>query len=85
MRDKLRLSCFEWVEAEFAESSFLRAGGKDSHFAEAANVGVTKFAAVVEREEHMGMRRYGRFGRADDDLPGHAQMNQQRETYLASG
>ena len=80
LREKLRLRRFQRIEAELAERGFLRAGGKNPHFAEAANVGVAKFAAVVEREKYVSMRHDGRLERADDDLPGHAQMNEERET-----
>ena len=77
-------SRFERIEADLAKGRFPRLGRKDSHLAETANVGVAKFAAIVEREKHVRMRGFGRLRRADDDLPGHAQMNEQREIVRAS-
>jgi hypothetical protein len=57
----------------------------DSHAAEAANVRVAELAAVVEREKNVSVRDYRSFGRTDDKLPRHSQMNQQRRAAVVGG
>src|SRR5580658_3752415 len=81
--EELRSGCFQRVQAELAESSLVPPGGKYPHLAEAADVGVAEFAAVVQSKEDVGMRLDGRLGRAGYDLPGHSQMDQQREILRA--
>lgn len=67
---------FERIEAEFTESGFVRAIFDHSHTAEAANVRVAELAAIIEREKNVSVRDYRSFGRADDELPRHSQVNQ---------
>ena len=67
----------ERIEAEMAECRFARAIGYDSHASEAANVRVAELAAVIEREKNVSVRDYRSFGRTDDELPRHSQMDQQ--------
>jgi hypothetical protein len=66
---------FERIEAEVAQSGFAVAIFDDSHAAEAANVRVAKFTAVVEREKDVSVRHHRRFGRTNDELAGHSQMD----------
>jgi hypothetical protein len=69
---------FERIEAEFAQDGFVLAIFDDAHAAEAANVRVAEFAAIVEREKNVSVRHHRRFRRANDELPRHSQVNQQR-------
>lgn len=66
---------FERIEAEVAQSGFGRTIRDDAHATEAANVRVTKFTAVVEREKDVSVRYHRRFGRTNDKLPRHSQMD----------
>lgn len=77
-RGEFFFSSFERIETEFAESGFALAIGDDSHASEAANIGVAKLAAVVESEKDVSVRDDRSLGGADDELPRHSQMNQQR-------
>lgn len=74
---------FERIEAERAEHVRLIGVRQDSHAAEAANVGVTQLATIIEGEEDMRVRARGRFGRVHDELAGHAEMNEQGEFTVA--
>jgi len=77
-RAEFLLGSFERIEAEFAEDGLVSAADQHAHAAEAANVGVAKFAAIVQSDEDVGVRRDRSFSRTGDKLARHAEVDQQR-------
>jgi hypothetical protein len=76
---ELRLRSFEGIEAERAEDLRLVGAGQNGHTSEAANVGVTQFAAVIEREENVRVRPRGSFRGVNDELAGHTEVYEERK------
>ena len=66
------LGCFQRIKPQLAQHALIRRISEHCHSSKPANIGVTKFAAIIEPEKHVRVRRYGNFRRTSNDLPGHA-------------
>src|SRR5215467_2218326 len=91
-------ACFAGVDAarKFPAADLQRIGAESleffrqgpareiRHAAEAARVGVAQFAAIVEGKSHMRMLGKRLLGKVRCEVPGHAEMNQQRFRHLFS-
>ena len=82
-RAKFLLRRFQRVETQLAQHALVRRIREHRHSAKAANIRVTKFPAVIQREKHMRVRRNGNFRRARHDLPRHAEVDQKRRFVFA--
>ena len=83
-RAKFLLRRFQRVETQLAQHALVRRIREHRHSAKAANIRVTKFPAVIQRENHMRVRRNGNFRQAGHDLSGHTEVNQKRRFVFAS-
>jgi hypothetical protein len=72
--------CFERVKAETAEDPLSRVVRQNSKTSKSPDVRISQLAAIVERKKRVRVWHDRRFGRTRYDLPGHAQMNQERES-----
>lgn len=77
--DELRFGGFERIEAERAENGRLLRFRDDGDASEAANVGVTQLAAIIEGEKDVRVRASGSFRRIDHELTCHAEVNEESE------
>ncbi len=56
-RAKFAFAHFQRFQPQAAEDAFVRAVCQQRHAPEPAHIVVAKFAAVIEREEHVGVQR----------------------------
>src|ERR1700730_15830394 len=71
--------CFERVKAEPAEEPLPRVAGQNPKAPKPPDVRISQLAAIVERKKRVRVWRDRSFGRTRYDLPGHPQVNQERE------
>src|SRR5690348_5156424 len=76
---ELLFGCFERVESEGAENLSGIVLRQHQHAAEAARVGVAQLLFVVERDPRVRVRRKRRAGGANDEIAGHAKVNDKIE------
>ena len=75
---KFFLTRFQRIETQLAQDAFMRCIREHRHSAKAANVRVTKFPPIIQREKHMSVRRNGNLRRTGYDLPRHPEVDQKR-------
>jgi len=64
------------VEAQRTETVFLQPVRQQSHATEATNIAIAQFAAIIEREADMRVRRNGRGGFTRDETARHAEVDE---------
>jgi hypothetical protein len=75
---KIFLAHLQRIESQPSNQCLALPIEKDPYPPKSPNIRVTKLAPIVQRKKEMRMRRNGSHRRSHHNLPGHAQMHQQR-------
>ncbi len=75
---KILLAHLQRIESQPANQRLALPIEQNSDPPKSPNIRVTKLAPIIQRKKEMRMRRNGSFRRSHHDLPGHAQVHQQR-------